>query len=145
MPNVDLTTQDRIQMFCYYNTLAWEILAVTIAGVIVLGTMPLIVSHELGKNATYFVVNEVFAGVFFGGGVSLMWKIRTYADRWISWPGSNSFVTIQKTIDRIEMQPWKASSSRTVTTWRYMILFVVVVLLYFAFQAFFWYNTVWKT
>ncbi len=54
-----IKTENRIQMFCYYHTLAWQMFAATIATVIVLATLPLLVNINPSRQFTYLVFDEV--------------------------------------------------------------------------------------
>lgn len=81
-----LRIENRIQMFCYYNTLAWTMLAAIIAAAVIFATLPLIVSNELGKDPRFFVFTEAVALVLLAAGVYGVGQLRTYAARWICLP-----------------------------------------------------------
>ena len=79
-----LKIENRLQMFCYYNTLAWQVLAATSAAAIVLVTLPFIVGPGAPNKFMYFVLNEAFAFVILGGGLYFTYRTLGYAVKWLT-------------------------------------------------------------
>jgi hypothetical protein len=137
-----LTVDNRIQMFCYYNTLAWEVLAVTVAGVLALATLPFVVINQLAGNVWYFIFSETLSVVFLAVGVWFMHHIRGYALRWVLLPGEDYYRGLQGWIDWIETgRYWPPPRTRGALTTRYMVLVAMLGGISFVISAvfFFWF------
>jgi hypothetical protein len=135
-----LRPENRMQMFCYYNTLAWEVLAATIAAVIVLATLPFAVGPNLANKDMYFVFNETFAGLIFAGGIFFTYRIRGYAVMWAHLPTEDYSTSIRAWIDWVETSPRQTSpSTRATTTNIFMLFFVSLGAAYFLISAFLWF------
>jgi len=134
-----LSVDNRIRMFIYYNTLAWQILATTIAAVIALGTLPFVVAHNIGRNLMYFVLNEGFASAFFVGGVLLVYRIRAYAVRWVQFRNEDYSHSLRILIDQVEIGYPVVAPVRATTTNLIMIWFALLGVVYLAISGVFWF------
>jgi hypothetical protein len=127
-----LKIENRIQMFCYYNTLAWEILAATLASVIVLATLPFVVTSEL-RNKMLLEICAICAPVLLGA-VCLVYHLRSLAARWISFPSEDDSTSPRAWIDYVEAGDWKTRRSpRGIGTYTVLIVFLAVAAI-----AWFW-------
>lgn len=124
-------------MFIYYNTLAWQILAATVAAVIALGTLPFIVAHNIGHDLTYFIFNEGFALVFFVCGVLLVYRIRSYAVKWVQFRNEDYPHSVRTIIDQVEIG--YPSPIRATTTNLIMICFAFLGVAYFTISGVLWF------
>jgi hypothetical protein len=135
-----LRPENRMQMFCYYNTLAWEVLAVTIAAVIVLATLPFVVIFNSVYKDTYFFFNEAFAGLMFAGGIFITYRLRGYAAKWAHLPNEDYSTSIRAWIDWVETSPRPPSpSTRATRTNIFMLFFVMLGAAYFLISAVLWF------
>jgi hypothetical protein len=130
----------RIQMFCYYNTLAWQILAATVAAAIVLATLPYAIGLHLRNKDMYFWFNEVFAAVIFAGGFFAYYRLRAYAAIWVQFRNENYPTSLRARIDRVETGHQRASASiRAAITNLFMLLFIVLGAGYVIISALLWF------
>ena len=130
----------RMQMFCYYNTLAWQMFAATIAAVIALATLPFFVAPFLTHKDTYFWFNEAFAGLIFIGGVFSWHRVRTYAIKWVHFQGEDYYYTPRWWIDQVEKSPLQRSPTRRATeTILFMLFFAVLGAAYVVVAAYVWF------
>jgi hypothetical protein len=139
MSTHSLNVDNRIQMFIYYNTLAWQILAATIAAVIALGTLPFVVVHNIGRNFMYFIFNEGFAFAFFLGGVLLFYRIRAYAVRWVQLRNEDYPHSLRILIDQVETGYQVTAPARGTTTNLIIIWFVSLGIVYFVISGALWF------
>jgi hypothetical protein len=116
--------ENRIQMFCYYHTLAWQMFAATIATVIVLATLPFLVNINPSRQFTYFVFDEVCTVLILGGGLYLVHRLRGYGARWISFPTEDDSVSPRAWIDYVETGEWRTRRSDRARTFDYFLISV---------------------
>ena len=132
-------TDVRLQMFSYYNTLAWAILAATIAAVVALGTLPFFLSNLGDFRLMIFACDETFAALVFAGGLWLTYHIRAYAVKWVCFPGENYATSLQRRIDYIETGVWQANPSiRAKATNTFTIAFALLGAGYLTVSAVIW-------
>lgn len=131
-----LRIENRIQMFCYYNTLAWEILAAVFASVIVLATLPFVVTDALRANMLRAIIPAcVLLPV---GAACLFYYLRNLAARWISFPWECDPTSPRAWIDYVEAGDWETRrSSRACRTYVVLIAFIALALVYCVW-AWFW-------
>ncbi len=141
MSSDTLKTENRIQMFIYYNTLGWAILAATLAAVTVLGTLPFVVRENFGKNPMFFFFNEGVTALLFFGGILFMRRIRRYALRWIHSTNENYLVSLRGQIDWVEIGPWTGRPpDRAKQTDVFLFVLALLGAVYLAISIFFWYS-----
>jgi hypothetical protein len=104
-----LRIENRIQMFCYYNTLAWAILAATLASDIVLATLPFVVACDIRSIVLPpIIVVCLFLPV--GGGLAV-YRLRNLAARWVSYSLEDSWeddsMSPRAWIDYVEAGNWE--------------------------------------
>jgi hypothetical protein len=131
-----LRIENRIQMFCYYNTLAWEILAATLASVIVLATLPFVVT-SVPASKILLAISPACALLLLGE-VCLVYRLRSFAARWISFPWEDDSTSPRAWIDYVEAGDWKTRRSpRAIGTYAVLIAFIAVAVIIYVW-AWFW-------
>ncbi len=133
-----LRIENRTQMFCYYNTLALEILAATLASVIALETLPFVVNNEL-RNKMFLPINAGCTLILVGGAY-LFYHLRSLAARWISFPWEDDRTSPKAWIDYVEIGDWKTRRSpREIITDTGLIAFIVAAAI-IGVSAWFWFG-----
>lgn len=112
-------------MFCYYNTLAWEILAAAMASATVLATLPFVAptvaATELPEKR--FLISLIAVILVVGAGLFI--RLRVFASRWISIEPEDDRTSPRAWIDYVERGGWKTRHSpRT----RYTNIFLIAAL-----------------
>jgi len=137
-PNEDIKTllghateEIRIQMFCYYHTLAWQIFAAILATVLVLATLPFLAD---GKES-YFFFDEVCTLLVLGGGLCLVRHLRIYGDKWVSFSSENDRIIPRMWIDQIEIGNWKTNRTREFD--KFLVGLFIAMVLYIVLSRFF--------
>jgi hypothetical protein len=125
-----LKIENRLQMFCYYNTLAWEILAATLASDIALATLPFVVATDL-RSTVLLPVIPVCLFLPLGGGYAV-YRLRDYAARWVSYPLHDSWedasTSPRALIDKVEEGNWKMTPPpRAFETYAYLTALLAIV------------------
>jgi hypothetical protein len=126
-----LKIENRLQMFCYYNTLAWAILAATLASDIVFATLPFGVASSALRSKVLCPVILVCVVLPLGGGLAV-YHLRNLAARWISFPLEGYWkddpMSLRKTIDYVEAGNWEmCRPPRACPTYAVMIGLLAVV------------------
>ncbi len=126
-------------MFCYYNTLAWEILGATLAIVIVLATLPF-VTKDIPSYKTLFALTDAIALLLLIGGGFAVYHLRGLAVKWISFPWENPAMTPQAWIDYVETGHWQMNRShRAIETYAVLFSLLIAGVVYILVSAWFWY------
>jgi hypothetical protein len=134
-----LRIENRIQMFCYYNTLAWEILAATDAVVIVLATLPFVANSEFTKTGYYAAFNYAAAIFLITGGGLVVYRLRRLAARWIQLPWENDRTSPKAWVDYVEVGDWRTSfSPRAKGTNIMLIVILALGVVYIIVSTLFW-------
>jgi hypothetical protein len=126
-----LHVENRIQMFCYYNTLAWEILTAALASVIVLGTLPFVVSPA--PRCNMLLVIFISCVVLLAGAGFLFRHLRNFGARWISLQEEDDSTSPRAWIDYVEAGDWDPKthlSPRADETYAIVIISIVLALAY---------------
>ncbi len=126
-------------MFCYYNTLAWEILAATDAVVIILATLPFVANNQF-SNAWHYAAFNYGAAIFLliVGGL-IVRHLRSFATRWIKFDWEREDTSPKEWIDYVEAGDWKPSPSLRTKETNKMLYFVLGLgVAYIIVSALFW-------
>jgi hypothetical protein len=146
--NVDiLRIENRLRMFAYYHTLAWQILGAILAIAVALATLPFLATKP-NIDANFFLITDgVAVALLIIGGFGVYW-LRRLGDRWIRLPIQvpqnqqdkwERAVNPQARIDIVEKGKWKAPSSpRTKTTYIGLVVFIFLGVLYVVISICFW-------
>lgn len=133
-----LRIENRIQMFCYYNTLAWEILAAVFASVIVLATLPFVVINGPRCNILGAIITT--CTLLLVGALFLFHYLRNFAARWISLPCEKDSTSPRAWIDYVEAGDWdckRRRSPRARGTYAALI-FLIAIALFYCVLTWFW-------
>jgi hypothetical protein len=118
-------------MFCYYNTLAWSILAAITAAALVFAVLPFVVATELSKQPPFFVFIEGLAGGLLVVGLHRVGRLRDLAARWICLPEDDKLTSPKKWIDYVEAGPWVTDYSDRLKETNKKLCYVGIGLLFF--------------
>jgi len=123
-----LRIENRVQMFCYYNTLAWEILTAVLASVIVLATLPFVVTNMPRSNMLLAIIPACL--LLPASAVCLFYYLRNLAARWISLPCEDDSTSPRAWIDYVEAGAWKTRRSpRAFRTYGILIVSIALALI----------------
>jgi hypothetical protein len=79
----DLKAEHYLQMFTYYFTIAWQILAAFGAAGLVVFLVPFAISRDVFLTTPFFQINFVFAAVLVFIGVGFFDRYQRLAHRWV--------------------------------------------------------------
>jgi len=135
-----LKIENRIGMFCYYNTLAWEIFGATLAIVIVLATLPFVTNETFRDDKMFFAVTDAVAVMLLIFGGFAVYHLRSLAIKWISFPWENYSMTPSAWIDYVETGSWQMNRShRAIETYAILFGLITAGVAYILVSAWFWY------
>lgn len=129
-----LKIENRLRMFCYYNTLAWEILAAILASDIALATLPLVVTDGL-RSTVLVLVFLPWLLLPIGGGC-VVYHLRKLAAMWVSFSlqdcedssWKDASTSLRAMIDYVEIGNWGFTPPpRAYETYRNMVLSLAAV------------------